>query len=51
MMYVGTEDAKILTYSLADLYSDPVSKSGILQKMEKDDISEEELSKMLKKNQ
>lgn len=31
MLYVGTEGAKILTYNLSQLYSEPVSKHLSLQ--------------------
>lgn len=51
MMYVGTEDAKILTFSLSELYAQPVSKTAVLKKIEPDEISEESLEHMLKKNE
>ena len=51
MMYVGTEDAKILTFTLSELYANPVSKATVLKKVEADDMSEESLEHMLKKNE
>ena len=32
MMYVGTQGAKILTYDLSDLYSNPINKDYTFKK-------------------
>ena len=39
MMYVGTEGAKILTYDISQLYSDPVNKHMTFKKKKNEEFS------------
>lgn len=46
MMYMGTEEAKILSCNLKEIFSNPILKGGLVS-VKVEDYSEEELQKML----
>ena len=51
MMYVGTEGAKILTYDVSQLYREPVNNNFTFKRKENEELSEESLTMMMRRNE